>query len=346
MPRRRHLPPGEKHRKSFERISIIYNALDGMQQGDRVTCASLAETLGVDIRTVLRDIDTMRSDMGMPIEYNQCEKSYYYNHSREFEVPVVQVANRERIVLIVAEMMVGQAQGTPLSRSLKSLFHKIRIRHEDSSALDRRRIKRLVSFHGQPVRLVSEQVWTRLLEAMRKPRVVTMEYQGLEDKESCTRAVEPLHVACVEGDWYLLAYDRDKSGIRYFALSRIKSLLRTSTKARKHRFNPKTALSNRFGQSIGLPGKTTTVVLEFAPEVTDEIKERKWHAEQQLEIQPGRPAVLSMPVPTDALYHSVKRWILGWGAMVKVLEPSELRTTILNEYRAALRRHEEPAVHP
>lgn len=342
MPRRRPLPQGEIHRKLPERISIIYKALTEMREGDRVTCAGLSEKLGVDTRTVLRDIAIMGCDFGMPIEYNPQEKSYYYNDTRELEVPVVQLANRELMVLIVAELMAGQAQGTPLSRSLKSLFRKIRIRRKDSSTMDRKKIERLVSFHGQPVRLVSEQVWTRLLEAMCRHQVVIMEYKGLADEKSFTRTVEPLHVACVEGDWYLVAYDRDKEGIRHFALSRVQSLRPTSTKAPKRRFDPKTSLSNRFQRSIDLPGEKTTVVLEFDPHVAVQIEERQWHPEQKLKKRRDGSLVLSIPAPTGALHNSVRQWILGWGAMVKVLKPTELRKTILDEYRAALRRHRRP----
>ena len=58
------------------------------------------------------------------------------------------------------------------------------------------------------------------------------------------------------------------------------------------------------------------------------IRERRYHASQQTEEQPDGSLLLSMEV---AGTEEVRRWLLGYGAEVEVLEPASLRAEIQEE---------------
>ena len=60
------------------------------------------------------------------------------------------------------------------------------------------------------------------------------------------------------------------------------------------------------------------VKIHFNKAVAGYLKERKWHPSQQIEENPDGSAVLSLTV--NHLLE-LKRWVLSWGSMAKVLEP-------------------------
>jgi proteasome accessory factor B len=70
--------------------------------------------------------------------------------------------------------------------------------------------------------------------------------------------------------------------------------------------------------------------IRFAPEVADEIRERKWLANQQLAEDHGG-VVLTGEVAGLA---EVERWILGYGPAAKVLEPKALAKAVAKKLRA------------
>ena len=50
-----------------------------LQTRDRTNCRILADALEVSKRTILRDIDFMRDQLGLPIEYDHATHGFYYS---------------------------------------------------------------------------------------------------------------------------------------------------------------------------------------------------------------------------------------------------------------------------
>ena len=138
------------------------------------------------------------------------------------------------------------------------------------------------------------------------------------------REVEPVHLANVDDDWYLLAHCRRRNDWRHFALSRID---RAETR-REHftprvDFNPESYFANRFGKFIAPPEEKPLLVrIRFVAHANVAVRERVWHPKQEIREQADGSLTLSLPIPSLA---EARRFCFGWGSAAEVLAQPELR---------------------
>ena len=90
--------------------------------------------------------------------------------------------------------------------------------------------------------------------------------------------------------------------------------------------------------SIVLGEETVRVALRFSPDVRKRVLETRWHPSQQTSDDPEKPGWLRWQVDVaDTL--DLLPWIRGWGADCEVLEPKELRETLMGEAKAMAERY-------
>lgn len=76
------------------------------------------------------------------------------------------------------------------------------------------------------------------------------------------------------------------------------------------------------------------VVLRFSPTVRERVLETKWHTLQGVPFDdPEKPGWLRWEAKVPSTL-DMKHWIRGWGADCEVLEPKELRETLMGEAKA------------
>jgi predicted DNA-binding transcriptional regulator YafY len=69
-----------------------------------------------------------------------------------------------------------------------------------------------------------------LAKAIRNEEVVEFGYKKLDAKAFEKRTVEPWHLACVSGQWYLLGYDRTRKARRIYVPARMQKVSETGRK--------------------------------------------------------------------------------------------------------------------
>ena len=100
-------------------------------------------------------------------------------------------------------------------------------------------------------------------------------------------------------------------------------------------FDVEACFDGEFGLSA--TSRRTRVLLEFDARAAEAIRARKVHPTQRLATAPDGRVRLSMSVgDLDA----VRRWVLGFGASARVVEPPELAESVRLALRAALGRYE------
>jgi len=196
-------------------------------------------------------------------------------------------------------------------------------------------LRKQVSFHGSPTRPISEEIWTSVFKALRNDRVLRIQYQSTFTPGITTRDIEPIHLACVEGEWYLVAFDRTNNGMRYFTLPRVKSVKVLPEMFAFHDFDPDKHFANRFGRFIGEPDDTYEIVVQFDKAAVPWVMERQWHPKQKMKMNKDGSMQLSFPAPS---LFEVKRWVLQWGSEVRVLKPAELHDDLKQETSLMRRR--------
>ncbi len=99
-------------------------------------------------------------------------------------------------------------------------------------------------------------------------------------------------------------------------------------------FDVSTYLHGAFG--VAHPGPRTRVLLEFDARTAHEVRKTKVHASQKIATSPDGRIRLSLAL-TDT--SELKRWLLGFGDAVRVIEPEELATEIASMLRRAAARY-------
>jgi predicted DNA-binding transcriptional regulator YafY len=119
-----------------------------------------------------------------------------------------------------------------------------------------------------------------------------------------------------------------------FALSRCRCAEGTRQQfTRLADFDAREFFKDSFG--ISQAEKPWKVRLLFAQEVATYIRERVWHASQ--EMQPRRDGSLEVRLETSGR-KELTRWILSWMPHVRVLGPRELRERVRERMQQGLAR--------
>ena len=128
---------------------------------------------------------------------------------------------------------------------------------------------------------------------------------------------------------YLIGHSKIVDSLRAYKLERVISARLTSESySVPHDFPGLDIL--RSSWSIVLGEETVQVRLRFSPRVRERVLETRWHPSQQTFEDPDKPGWLRWQVQVaDTL--DMLSWIRGWGADVEVLEPKELRLSLVKE---------------
>jgi predicted DNA-binding transcriptional regulator YafY len=108
--------------KRSARLFAIAEMLRARRTG--VTAEELAERFNVSVRTMYRDLDTLR-DASMPLAAER-GRGGGYALDRTYSLPPVNFTVREAIVLLVLGRLAGELRLLPFTRTLGSALDKVR----------------------------------------------------------------------------------------------------------------------------------------------------------------------------------------------------------------------------
>jgi predicted DNA-binding transcriptional regulator YafY len=134
------------------------------------------------------------------------------------------------------------------------------------------------------------------------------------------RVVDPYHLANINGEWFLFAFDHARKDIRTFVPARMSDVTTTGkTFPRPAKFSLEKRLHDSFGVFSG-QGEFN-VVIRFDEFGAGYIREKKWHPSQELRELKDGGAELRMKLSS---LDEVQRWVLSWGGHAKAVAPKEL----------------------
>lgn len=165
----------------------------------------------------------------------------------------------------------------------------------------------------------------QLLEASLDRRKVRMRYHSLSSQRTKDYDVDPHRVVYAEGSLYLIAYVPEYKERRTFAIARIERL-----QIRDEHFpEPRDLGADVFPHSLGVhSGPPERIEVEFSARVAAHVAEREWHPTQKVRPRPDGTVRMELQVSND---WALRRWILGFGAAARVIAPSSLAESILDE---------------
>jgi len=163
-----------------------------------------------------------------------------------------------------------------------------------------------ISFRTSAEQILDLEVFDALAKATAAQRQIDFTYRKPGQQQTEQRRVDPYHLANINGEWYLFAYDHSRKDIRTFVPARIKSIKQTGkTFSRVAGFSLEQRLRNSFGVHSGRD--KFDVVVRFNDKAADYIREKRWHESQELKELKRGAVELRMKLSSFA---EVERWVL------------------------------------
>ncbi|MBE3050167.1 transcriptional regulator [Candidatus Bathyarchaeota archaeon] len=292
-------------------------------------CGQLAAELEVSRRTVLRDIDFLKYDLGAPVEYDPERGGYVYTEPH-WSLPNLRITEGELFALMVAEKALEAYAGTPWAEKMRLAFDRIAAALPDRIEVAPVDLLSRVSFDPAAPAIVEPQVLQTLSQALRDNRTVRMEYRRLGDSKPRSYTLDPYILRRARGAWYLAGRDHRSGHVPLFNLSRVRQVEPTQLTFDYDavNFDPK----KYFGQTFGVfqTSDVHHVILEFSGVAVQLVRERQWHASQKLKDLPGGRLRLEMDV---SHVDDVWPWVLSWGSEARAVAPKELVELVARESR-------------
>lgn len=288
-------------------LSIVITLLNRK----RVQAKELADTYGVSIRTIYRDIDTI-SLAGIPIVTYQGTGG---------GIGLIEGYHLEQGLLSEEEMkdiVIGlQSISTVLDENRTSQLLQ-RFRRLNSNA---EQASFVIDYSGWKEGTKESDARNYIKSVIDASYMLSFQYCNVDGVKS-ERVVEP-HTLVLKGQrWYLYAYCSDRQAFRLFKLSRMEQI----SKIEQH-FEPRDISKEVLPwqpEFIKPKESASPILLQFNKRAKHIAEEWFGHEALQLQKDTGTYLVHVPYHENDWLY----RFILGFGADVVVVEPLHLRYKI------------------
>lgn len=307
-------------RPPLERMLRIHQAI---QSGGFPNASSLASELEVSSKSIHRDLEFMRDRLQLPLEFDRQRGGYGYTEEVN-AFPTLQITEGELFALIVAEKALQQYRGTSFEKPLLSAIRKMEQSLPETISLNLAEVERTISFRTRAESMLDLKVFDALAKAISGRRQLEVTYRKPGQAQTEQRIIDPYHLANINGEWFLFAFDHLRKDVRTFVPARIKGLKWTG-----RGFTPsrRFCLEGRLRDSFGVHSGEGDfeVVIRFDAAVADYIREKRWHDSQQLkELSRGR---VELHLRLSSL-SEVERWVLSWGGKARVVRPKQLADNV------------------
>ncbi|MDE2573448.1 MAG: WYL domain-containing protein [bacterium] len=177
-----------------------------------------------------------------------------------------------------------------------------------------------------------EQIWS-------KGAYARFKYPKHGGRGGTERFVEPHAVIARSGRYYLIAYDRDAKGWRYFALDQIISKPQAAgTVAARRELPAYIRPDDCIGMIIGdAKTKRIDVSVELSVKIARSVVSRRWQHDQIATMEPDGTGRITFHVPD---VEEVVRWAFGFGDAARVVAPPEavaIAARMLDQMRRSIR---------
>jgi predicted DNA-binding transcriptional regulator YafY len=301
----------------YDRLLHLLNLL---RSSNNLKAVDLARKCEVSERTIYRDIMSL-SSANIPIYFDDG-----YKLLTDAFLPPLNFSLEEYLLLKLGLNSSPMSVNTPLGKSAKKIIAKI-----DSSLSPE--VKNRLGDLGDPLRINLKTtgdfsklslIFNLIEQSILSKRTVGLDYESLESGKG-SREVDPYALVFKRHSWYLLGFCHHRQETRTFRLNRIKKVTLTDRSfERKSDFS----VEEFFRDSWEIyQGKLTEVKLRFFGKAIKVIESGPHHPSEIITREKDGSLLYSVKVKGT---EEISRWILGFGEMVEVLEPEDLRESIRN----------------
>lgn len=299
-----------------------------------VSFKRMQETLEVSRATLKRDLAYMRDRLNAPIEYDRYADGYKLTSSRRsarHQLPGLWFTPQEiRALLTMHHLLRELDSGGLLSPHVQPLLGRIKALMGSKQSAATEITARVQLITASQHRHIDPAVFEVVGNALMKRQRLRFSYEGRHRNEVTQREVSPQRLSHYRENWYLDAWCHEKQALRKFALDAMRAPVISDAAVKEIPLDElKLQLAEGYGIYFGGPPQTAR--LRFNAAAARWIRHERWHSQQTVrELDDG---ALEMSLP----YHQQTELVmdlLRHGENVEVLEPPELRQTLVERVRA------------
>jgi len=324
--------PGPVKRVALGRMRRILGLL---QDGRYPNCTTVAVELEISARTAARDLDCMRDDLELPIEYDEKRHGFYLTRPVQ-GLPVVPVTLKELFSVCVAHKAIEHYRGTALEKPLELAFKQFASRLDDDERFTLQSLEGALSLRPFAPDDADLRLFELVTRALTERRAMEFQYRKPGEKRTELRHAHPYHLFEFGHRWYLLAHDVKRDAIRSFVLGRMREARVTDDKFQvPSDFDP----GKHFETSLGVMSGDGDyrVVIEMDAWLTDILRGRRWHPSQEVAELPDGRSQLRLRL---SCLEEIEQYVLSWGTHATVVEPRELVQRVAATTRNLAARYE------
>ena len=297
----------------------LLELLELLQAEPLVTGSELADRLGVDGRTVRRDVATLQR-LGIPVE-GERGVGGGYRIRPGYRLPPLMLSEDEAAVVVLglaAARRLGLGEAADADGALAKIERVLPV------AL-RRRVEALGDALGFTAAPVSGQppageTALALAEAIRRSRRVRVAYRSAEG-EASRRELSPYGLVVHRGQWYLSAHDHGRDALRTLRVDRVRAcaVLDTAATAAPDDFDPVAHVTTALAR---VPWRVQVEVVLALPIASARMRVPATLAEL---ADDGDATRLTMGA---ASLDWAASFLAGLGCDFRIVEPAELRDSV------------------
>lgn len=297
------------------------------------TAQGLADHFNVDVRTIYRDLDKLKS-AGFEVTFDRKEGGY--RMGADCFLPPVQLTTDEVLALtVLCEDIAGRgqiAQLQPAYRALEKVEAQLpqELREQVWQVMDRVVIRTAPAAPPDS----GADVHETMRHAIASGRAVRCEYDSRRKRTGEPFLFEPYALLFSLRAWYVIGRHGARREVRCLKLNRFTSAALTD---RRYSIPEDFSVDAHLGNAWRLiPGERDhEVQIEFDAEFAENIAETRWHPTQKVELHDDGSATFRCTVSG---LDEIVWWVLSMGPHARVVNPPELarRVRELAEGVAAL----------
>ena len=268
-------------------------------------------------RTIMRDIETLKTEYNAPIEYDATNRGYFLlNPGWELNVPIM---NDDVLSMsMLGTKLASDFLPEPIKGKANSAMENA-LAGNSSKFFDDAMIESILCATGIKS-AVDPEVFKKIFDAWRMHQVVKLTYHKPNEPESA-RCFEPHILAFRNGIWYAKGYKHGTKDVKVYAIQRITDVAFAGDTF----VSDKKLIEETRKNGLFVYPRIDGIRLRCDASIAFYLREHQHVKQFKVEPQTDGSLIITLK---PAFEHEVIRWVLGESGKVEVLEPAELRSKV------------------
>jgi predicted DNA-binding transcriptional regulator YafY len=276
------------------------------------------ENIACSLKTIYRDIETLKKQYKAPIEFDPQYNGYYLkHHGWSLDFPVLQ--DETILASVLGAKLAQDLMPEPLKTKINDAVDQ-QLTSNNPDFLDSAFIDSLIAASGVKVQ-IEAKIFQIIFSAWQEHEAVDIEYSS-KDGNISTRRIEPHVLTYYNAAWYIKGFCLRQNAIRVFALHRIIQAELTN------KFFDPDPLIIQAAKNRQIFGYKTikNIQINCSATIASYVKEQhQYYNEEIKEHDDGSVTVYIAEAPE----HEIIKWILAEGGNAKVIKPKNLAQKIV-----------------